>query len=85
MVQMARHMTMADWGLLAPGQSVIHDRDGKFCPAFQHIIDAAGIKRVPLPARSPGLHACAERGAARSKMRRYHGVSCSGKPLCDTS
>ena len=35
--------------------------DGKFCPAFQHTIDAAGIKRVPLPARSPNLNAFAER------------------------
>ena len=40
---------------------MIHDRDGKYCPAFQQIIDAAGIKRVPLPPRSPNLNAYAER------------------------
>ena len=40
---------------------LIHDRDGKYCPAFQHIIDAAGVKRVPLPPRSPNLNAYAER------------------------
>jgi transposase InsO family protein len=61
MVQVARHVTMADWGCLAPGQYLIHDRDGKYCPAFQHIIDEAGITRVPLPPRSPNLNAYAER------------------------
>jgi transposase InsO family protein len=61
MVQMARNMTMAEWGFLAPGQYLIHDRDSKFCPAFQQIIDAAGVKRIPLPPRSPNLNAYAER------------------------
>ena len=61
MMQMARNVTMEAWGFLTPGQYLIHDRDGKYCPAFQHIIDAAGIKRVPLPARSPNLNAYAER------------------------
>ena len=61
MRQIARHITMEQWGFLAPGQYLIHDRDGKYCPAFQHIIDAAGVKRVPLPPRSPNLNASAER------------------------
>jgi putative transposase len=61
MAQIARHITMADWGFLQPGQYLIHDRDGKFCPAFQHVIDAAGVQRVPLPPRSPNLNAYAER------------------------
>jgi hypothetical protein len=59
--QVARHVTMEEWGFLSPGQYLIHDRDGKYCPAFQHIIDAAGITRVPLPPRSPNLNAYAER------------------------
>jgi putative transposase len=46
---------------LKPGPYLIHDRDGKYCPTFQHIIDAAGVKRVPLPPRSPNLNAYAER------------------------
>jgi putative transposase len=29
MVQMARNVTMEEWGFLAPGQYLIHDRDGK--------------------------------------------------------
>jgi putative transposase len=61
MVQVARNVTMADWGFLAPGQYLIHDRDGKYCPAFQRILDEAGITRVPLPPRSPNLNAYAER------------------------
>jgi transposase InsO family protein len=61
MVQVARNATMEEWGFLSPGQYLIHDRDGKYCPAFQHIIDGAGITRVPLPPRSPNLNAYAER------------------------
>src|SRR4029450_7499872 len=61
MVQVARNATMEEWGFLAPGQYLIHDRDGKYCPAFQQLIDAAGVMRVPLPPRSPNLNAYAER------------------------
>ncbi len=61
MVQSGRNVTMTDWGFLSPGQYLIHDRDGKYCPVFQHIIDEAGVKRVPLPPRSPNLNAYAER------------------------
>jgi transposase InsO family protein len=61
MVQVARNVTMEEWGFLSPGQYLIHDRDGKYCRAFQHIIDAAGVTRVPLPPRPPNLNAYAER------------------------
>jgi len=61
MVQVARNVTMEEWGFLSPGQYLMHDRDGKYCPAFQHIIEAAGVTRVPLPPRSPNLNAYAER------------------------
>jgi transposase InsO family protein len=61
MVQIARNVTMEEWGFLSPGQYLIHDRDTKFCAAFQHIIDAAGVERVVLPPRSPNLNAFAER------------------------
>ena len=61
MVQVARNVTMEEWGCLAPGHYLIHDRDTKFCAAFQHIIDAAGVERVVLPPRSPNLNAYAER------------------------
>src|SRR6266851_1445117 len=61
MVQVARNVTMEEWGFLAPGQYLIHDRDTKFCAAFQHIIDEAGVERVVLPPRSPNSNAYAER------------------------
>jgi len=60
-MQIARNVTMEKWGFLTPGQYLIHDRDGKYCPAFQQIIDAAGVTRVPLPPQSPDLNAYAER------------------------
>jgi transposase InsO family protein len=61
MRQIARNVTMEEWGVLSPGQYLIHDQDGKYGPAFQQIIDAAGVTRVPLPPRSPNLNAYAER------------------------
>ena len=59
MVQVARNVTMEEWGFLTPGQYLIHDRDTKFCPAFQHLIDDAGVERVVLPPQSPNLNAYA--------------------------
>jgi transposase InsO family protein len=61
MVQVARNVTMEAWGFLSPGQYLIHDRDTKFCAAFQHLIEDAGVERVVLPPRSPNLNAYAER------------------------
>jgi transposase InsO family protein len=61
MMQVARNVTMEAWGFLSPGECLIHDRDGKYCPAFQQLIDTAGVIRVPLPPRSPNLNAYAER------------------------
>jgi putative transposase len=43
MVPVARNVTMQEWGFLSPGQYLMHDRDTKFCPAFQQIIDDAGV------------------------------------------
>jgi putative transposase len=61
MVQVARNLRREAWGFLSPGQSLIHDRDTKFCAALQHLIDEAGIARVVLPPRSPNVNADAER------------------------
>src|SRR5215813_2940823 len=61
MQQMAHNMTMEEWAFLSPGQYLIHDRDTKFCAAFQQIIDEAGVECVVLPPRSPNLNAYAER------------------------
>ncbi len=61
MTQMARNSTMAEWGFLTPGQHLIHDRDTKFCAAFQETIKAGGVTLITLPPRSPNLNAHAER------------------------
>lgn len=61
MSQVARNLTMDVWGVLKPGQYLLHDRDTKFCAAFKHILDGAGVKRLPLPPRNPNLNAIAER------------------------
>jgi hypothetical protein len=52
---------MDEWGILKPGQYLIHDRDTKFCAVFKQMLDNAGVKRVSLPPRSPWLNAYAER------------------------
>jgi putative transposase len=61
MMQMARTLTTEEWGILKPGQYLIPDRDTKFCAAFKQMRDDAGVKRVPLPPRTPWLNAYAER------------------------
>jgi putative transposase len=61
MKQMARNLTMDEWGILKPGQYLIHDRDTKFCAVFKQMLDDAGVKWVPLPPKSPWLNAFAER------------------------
>ena len=47
MMQIARNVTMEPWGFLSAGQYLIHDRDEKYCPAFQQLLDAAWVERVP--------------------------------------
>jgi transposase InsO family protein len=61
MKQIARNLTMDEWGVLKPGQYLIHDGDKKFCASFKGMLDDAGVKRVPLPPRSPWLNSFAER------------------------
>jgi transposase InsO family protein len=61
MTQIARNLTMADVGFLRPGEYLLHDRDGKFCPAFRQTVDAVGVKPLKLPPRSPNLNSYAER------------------------
>src|SRR5258707_14392185 len=61
MEQMARNIRFADTGFLNGCRYLLHDRDAKFCDAFTGILEAAGIKAVKLPARSPNLNANLER------------------------
>ncbi len=59
--QMARNMTMAGEGMLNGCRYLLHDRDAKFCAAFDEIFRSAGIQLLLLPARSPNLNAYVER------------------------
>ena len=67
MTQVARNVTMADVGFLSSSRYLIHDRDSKFCEAFQLTVEAVGIKTVKLPARIPNLNSFAERWVRSAK------------------
>jgi putative transposase len=61
MKQIARNVTMADYGFLSNCKYLIHDRDSKFCKSFCGIILSGGVKPQKLPPRSPNLNAICER------------------------
>jgi len=61
MQQMAYTSTQDGWGHLKGCRYVLHDRDSKFCAAFRSAMSSAGVRTIPLPARSPNLNAFAER------------------------
>jgi putative transposase len=58
--QMARN-AVDESGGLRESRYVLHDRDAKFCAAFDDVLNAEGIHSLPLPPRSPNLNAFAER------------------------
>src|SRR5215831_16506733 len=61
MKQIARNATLEQWGFLANCRYLLHDRDSKFCLAFDRIIEVGNVKALQLPARSPNLNSFAER------------------------
>ena len=61
MTQIARNVTMDEWGFLESCRYLIHDRDTKFTDSFRAIIRSGHVKPLKLPARSPNLNAYAER------------------------
>ena len=61
MKQIARNVTMDEWGFLEGCRYLIHDRDTKYCQSFRDIIEFGDVKTLPLPARSPNLNAFSER------------------------
>ena len=61
MKQIARNVTMDEWGFLENCKYLIHDRDTKFCQSFRNIIESGHVTPIALPARSPNLNAHAER------------------------
>jgi len=61
MKQIARNVTMDEWGFLGSRRYLIHDRDTKFTDAFRSIVRSRHVEPLKLPARSPNLNAHAER------------------------
>jgi transposase InsO family protein len=61
MKQIARNVTMDEWGFLENRRYLIHDRDTKFTDSFRRIIKSSDVEPLKLPARSPNLNAYAER------------------------
>ena len=61
MKQIARNITMEEWGFLNNCKYLIHDRDTKFTDSFRAIINASDVAPLKLPARSPNLNAFTER------------------------
>src|SRR5206468_1990534 len=69
MEQMARNVTMEDFGFLINRKYLLHDRDSKYCSSFRQIIEAGSVKPLALPPRSPNLNAYAERWVRSVKAR----------------
>ena len=61
MKQIARNLTMDEWGFLEGRRYLIHDRDTKFTDSFRTIIKSSDVEPLKLPARSPNLNAYAKR------------------------
>jgi len=61
MKQIARNVTMDDWGFLNNCRYLIYDRDTKYCQSFRDIVESGDVRTLRLPARSPNLNAFAER------------------------
>ena len=80
MTQMARNVTMVDIGFLSDGHYLIHDRDGKYCPAFDRTIEAVGVKPIKLPARSPNLNSHCERWVRSVKEESLSKLILFGEP-----
>ena len=61
MTQMARNAVDENAGAVRRCRYLLHDRDAKFCAAFQDVFASEGIRCLRLPPRSPNLNAFAER------------------------
>ncbi|MCY4426257.1 MAG: integrase core domain-containing protein, partial [Halieaceae bacterium] len=61
MKQIARNVTMDEWGFLGHCRYLIHDRDTKFTESFRAIVKSNQVEPLKLPARSPNLNAFSER------------------------
>jgi len=74
MAQMARNASLADVGFLNACRYLVHDRDAKFCAAFDAILKAIDIQAIKLPPHSPNLNAHLERWHRSVKEE----IACEG-------
>lgn len=79
MKQMARNVTMDEWGFLFNCKYLIHDRDSKFCKSFCNIIRSGGVYPLKLPSRSPNLNSFAERFVLSVKSEYLSGLIFFGE------
>jgi transposase len=79
MKQIARNVTMADWGFLEDCRYLIHDRDTKFCKSFRNIIRPGRAEPLKLPPQSPNLNAFAERWVLSIKSECLSGLIFFGE------
>jgi len=79
MKQMARNVTMADYGFLSGCKYLIHDRDSKFCASFSSIIKSGGVKPLKLPPQSPNLNSFSERWVLSVKSEGISGLIFFGE------
>jgi hypothetical protein len=61
MKQIARNVTIDEWGFLGNCRYLIHDRDTKYCQSFRDIIKSGDVKPLRLRARSQNWNAFSER------------------------
>jgi putative transposase len=59
--QMARNAVNNTAGRLRQCRYVLHDRDARFCAAFDDVLASESIQCLKIPPRSPNLNAFAER------------------------
>jgi putative transposase len=79
MRQMARNITMEDWGFLNGIEYLIMDRDPLFCASFRQILKDKGVKPIRLPPKSPNLNAFAERWVRSVKDECLSRIVCFGE------
>jgi len=81
MRQVAKNLTMSEWGWLKKGQIVLHDRGSQYCASFRRVLNNEGIKTLMLPYRSPNLNAYAERWVRSVKEECLSRMIILGEPM----
>jgi putative transposase len=81
MKQIARNVTMEEYGALRDCRYLLHDRDTKYTQSFRAIIASGQVDPLVLPARSPNLNAYAERWVRSVKEECLAKVMLFGRSL----